>query len=239
MHVKITIIGNSVALRTRPPLQYPDNQNYSQILYSLMASDDAYGSIAIDNRAMGATTTYNVSVNIDSFINSFPNIFIINLGVVDASTREVPLWFYRLASSSKAGFIYFLSKAIYRNILIRFRPFLVRLRGKRSWVSKKKFERNFKQIVHGLSRETNAKIIVMPINIANNRVEKSLPGSRKKHIMYNQVMKKIAETHNHFFIELDELNDVAHYPDGVHFSKKGHEIVSSRLKDVIDTILKK
>ena len=131
-NIKITIIGNSVALRTRPSEIYPLNKNYCKYLEEILNKNLSETNIIVTNKALGATTIYNSIINIDNFVNTFPEFFIINLGVVDASTREIPLWFYRLASSKKNSFFYNVIKFLYRVIIIKFRPFLVRLRFKTS-----------------------------------------------------------------------------------------------------------
>lgn len=233
---KITIIGNSVALRVRPPEKQPANLNYSSLLDGRSNENDLPKGIVVNNKALGALTVYNVVTRIDDFIQTFPDIYIINLGVVDASTREVPLWFYRLASSNKDGFVYRLSKLVYRNLIIKIRPFLVTIRGKRSWIRKSKFKRHYALLLKSLLRETNANIITMPINLANDRVEKQLPGSRKKHQQYNQIIKLLAEQYNQYHIDLTDLESEKHYPDGVHFNTEGHRIIAERLYEKVREI---
>ena len=161
------------------------------------------------------------------------NFFIVNFGVVDASTREIPLWFYRLAQSKNDRLLNKLSNAIYRNILIKVRPCLVKLRGKRSWISKKRFEKYFDFLVDRLLKETNARIISLPINLANNRVEKALPGSLKKHKEYNKIIREKTLQRKQNFVDLSFLNSEEHYPDGVHFSAAGHKLAADEIFKVI------
>ncbi|HAF31116.1 MAG TPA: hypothetical protein DCG75_18925 [Bacteroidales bacterium] len=232
-NLKITIIGNSVALRTRPPEKFPLNKNYGQHLEEIIHSHSPDRSIFIHNKAQGATTIYNTIVKIDELIQTFPDFFIVNLGVVDASTREIPLWFYRLASNKRDRLIYNIPEFLYRNIIIKFRPILVKLRFKRSWISFKEYKRYFEILIKSLIKETNAKIIVLPINLANTRVEKALPGSLKKHIQYNNIMKSIALENDQEFIDLSFLETEKHFPDGIHYSTIGHKIVADEISKII------
>lgn len=239
MHtLKVTIVGNSVALRNRPQAKYPLNKNYSKYLEELLNSELNNTNIFINNKALGACTTYNVITKIDEYIQTFPNFYILNLGVVDASTREIPLWFYRIASSKKDNIIYNFSKILYRAIIVKFRPILVRLRLKKSWISSRKYKKYFETLVKTLSKETNARIIILPINIANNRVEKALPGTKKKHEHYNQIMQNIAENYSQFFLNLSNLKPETHYPDGIHYSGLGHEVVAKKIGEIILKSLK-
>ncbi|MCK5028595.1 MAG: hypothetical protein KAR57_03105 [Bacteroidales bacterium] len=232
-NLKITIIGNSVSLRTRPVEKHPDNKNYGKLLEEFLCQNASDKNIVINNKATGAYTVYNVLTKIDDFVNTFPDYYIINLGVVDASTREIPLWFYRLASSKKKGFVYKLLSFFYRGLIIKARPAFVKLRGKRSWISSKKYRKYFSHLVKTLIKETNAKIIVMPINPANNRVEKELPGSLKNHLLYTKLMKDISLEFSQHFLELNNLNSEEHYPDGVHYSISGHNVVAQELGKII------
>ena len=237
LFTKVTIVGNSVALRVRPPEKYPDNLNYSRLLESTLNNSNIKPPVLIDNRSLGASTVYNVINHIDHFIQAFPDIYIINLGVVDASTREVPLWFYRFASSKKDCFLCRITRMLYRNVIIKMRPFLVKLRGKRSWIKKRKFKKYYNKLLATLLRETNAQIITLPINLADNRVEKELPGSRKKHQQYNEIIKKLSEKYNQYFVDLSDLEPQMHYPDGVHYNINGHQVVAERLSSKIKEIL--
>lgn len=231
--VKITIIGNSVALRVRPPVKQPDNKNYTGFLEEKWVDTEKSKQLAVLNLAKGATTVYNTIQNLDDFIRTFPNYFIINLGVVDASNREIPLWFYRLASSKKDTLLVKLANIIYREIIIKFRPLLVRLRFKRAWISKKKFEKYYTLLVGELLKETNAKIIVIPINIGSDRIEKQLPGTQKRHQEYNAVMQNVADKFEQRVLDITDLSSDRHYSDGVHYNAVGHKIIADKISKII------
>jgi len=224
---KICIIGNSVALRVRPALEHPENKNYYQLLQEV---DNNY---SFYNLASGAQTVKDVYKSIDNYIRIFPTQYIINLGVVDSCTREVPHWFYRLATQKSLNPFYVFITLLYRNIIAKFRNTLVKLRGKTSWISESKFEKYFELIVINILKETNAKIIILSINIANQRVEAQLPGSMKKQKNYNKIMKEIADKYNQVFVETNGIIESDDYPDGVHFSKSGHEKIAKTLSSII------
>lgn len=225
---KICIIGNSVALRVRPPVEIPNNKNYSQLL-----RDNSDNNFDIVNLGYGASTVKDIYGTIDSFIREFPDYYIINLGVVDASTREVPLWFYRLATKKSLNPFYVFNALFYRNILSKFRRSLVNLRGRRSWISQKRFGKYFELIIKSLVKETNAKIIVLSINEANERVEKQLPGSFRKHRIYNLIMKEITNHYTQIFLDTNKILVLTDYPDGVHFSEAGHKKIAEKLHSII------
>jgi len=181
--MKITIIGNSVALRVRPPQEHPNNRNYTYLLKEKLGSE-----VTIENQALGATTIKNWLQFNDAVNNHFPDVFIIQIGVVDSTIREVPLWFYRLANRKVDNGITKIIRSIYRGPIAKLRPILSKTRGSRPWISMKKFDKYYNQLIAGILKETNAQIITLPINLTNERIEKELPGSRKNHEAYNTII---------------------------------------------------
>lgn len=231
--LKIAIIGNSVALRVRPPQIWPDNKNYTVVLRNLLEQELPSYAITVENKGIGASTIYNIILELDRYIHSFPDYYILNLGVVDACTREIPLWLYRLANSNKDSLWHRLWKGIYRGFIVRNRAFWVKLRGKRSWTSEKKFKKYFTTLITELLKETNAKIIVIAINKANERIEKQLPGSTKKIKKYNEIMETICRSKSQTFLTVPDLNAEIHYPDGIHYAVHGHQIIAQHLSNLI------
>ncbi|SNT36103.1 GDSL-like Lipase/Acylhydrolase family protein [Ekhidna lutea] len=229
--MKITILGNSVALRVRPPENQPENKNYT---YWLREKLDP--STTIENISLGATTITNWLKMSDQVINCFPNIYIIHVGVVDSTIREVPLWFYRLSNRKVDNILTKFFKLIYRGVFSKIRAPLSKLRGSRSWVSLKRFEKSYDHLFSMILKDTNAKIIAMPINLANNRVEKQLPGTIKSQKKFNEAIQKVVNKHSQTIVDLDDLRSDQHYPDGVHFNKSGHEIVANKLVSIINEI---
>ncbi len=232
-NLTITIVGNSVALRVRPTQQYPDNNNYTKLLEKELSTQLPSHNVRLINKAIGALTTYDVIQKIDEYINTFPELYILDLGVVDASTREIPRWLNQWINSKKENLILFLIRAFFNHLIKKNRSFFVTLRGKRSWISERKFKIYYTDIVKTLIKETNAKIIAIPINPANQRVEKQLPGSLKKHLEYNKIIEKIIKDHSQEFLNTDFLKPEIHYPDGVHYSPEGHQVIAKKISKII------
>lgn len=237
--IKIIVIGNSVPMRVRPPLAFPNNKNYTVILQGLLENELGDLRIDVDNRAIGASILRDTLNSIESLIQEFPHYYIINFGVVDASTREIPFWFYKYINKPvKSRFKYFCS-GLYAHSIQRHRPFFVKLRGKKSWVHERKFAHQFNLLITALLKETNARLICLSINPASDRIEKQLPGSYQNCIKFNKHIKEIASKHGQMFIDTTELISDGDYPDGVHYSHKGHQVIAAHLKESIIKDLKK
>lgn len=226
--LKLTIIGNSVAMRVRPVEPYPDNRNY----HTLLSDAD----FEVENLAKGGNTIKSAFKDLDTYIGSFPDVFILNFGVVDASTREVPRWFFNLYNSTGQYWYNRFSRWIYNGLIKKARKPLVVLRGKRSWVGKKTYKRLYSLMTERLLKETNAIVIGLSINSADDRVEKALPGSRKNHLAYNQIMKDVLNQERCYFIHVQDDLTAIDYPDGVHYSKSGHKIVAKKISDLIEDL---
>ena len=231
--LKITVIGNSVALRVRPPKYPPENRNYSHLLESNLQEEIKDKLVLVHNMGLGAATIKTCLMHVDRYVSSLPDYIVLNIGVVDACTREVPLWFYRIANSKRYNALSRIFDFLYRGVIIKFRPWLVQLRLKRSWTSESTFKKLYKEFILNLLKDTNAKIITLPINIADERIERELPGSRKKHHRFNAIIEEISSELGLGFLNLESLKPSEYYPDGVHYSMRGHQLVAEKISEII------
>jgi lysophospholipase L1-like esterase len=231
-NLKVTIIGNSVALRVRPPEKHPDNKNYTQYLEEILQKRIKEMIVTVENKSQGALTICDITSSTDNYINSFPRYYVLNIGIVDSCSREVPLWFYRLANSQKDNIFYNFFSFLYRRIIVKMRPFLVYIRGKKGWINPKRFKRHLKNLVHALLKETNAGIIVIPINPVSDRIEKELPGSKKNRLKYNQAIEDITNEFLQYYVNISDIKN-SHVPDGIHYSKEGHAYIAEKLASII------
>ena len=231
--MKITIIGNSVAMRVRPPLNYPENINYTRHLEKILR-ERIEKDTHVQNLSLGGLTIKEVFPQMDEYIRTFPDFYILNLGVVDSCTRDIPYWLFKIIYGNKQDLFHrVIGKLYYSAILKKIRPFLVILRGKRSWISEKKYKRMFCTLIEILIKETNAKIIVLPINLADERVEKQLPGSRSNHIKFNNIMNEACQNERIQYVNFSEFNSNEYYPDGIHFSGRGHKKIAEKTFEII------
>lgn len=236
--IKISVIGNSVAIRVRPPEQYPENLNYTQLLDRKLNQQDTHTNFVVNSLAKGGETVNEMLVNLDNYIRLFPDVYILNIGVVDASTREIPKWFFNIINNKQEGRCRNFMKLLYNGIIKKHRRKLVLLFGKRTWIGKRKFRKAYTTLVSNLIKETNAKIITMAINPSNERIEKEVPGSKENYMVYNDIIKDISKEFGLEHLNFDDLVSKNHYPDGVHYSREGHELVSERILNILKKILK-
>lgn len=233
--LKIAVVGNSVSLRVRPPESYPNNKNYHGFLQDPSFTEEITPfRFHVVNLANGGATVKSTFEQLDEIIRVFPDIYILNLGVVDASTRDIPRWFFKLQHSSRRTILVRISKFIYHGILKRFRRMLVYLRFKSPFIRAKSFERLYCLLVNLLLKETNALIIGMSINIGNERVERGLPGSQNNHKNYNYLIRSCLKRNRCRFLDLTDLDSDIFFPDGIHFSAQGHKKVAERLVQMIN-----
>lgn len=229
--LKITVLGNSVALRTRPVEKRPNNKNYGIILEELLNSSGF--ECSIENRAFQRATSQDILEKLDDYIATFPDYYILNIGVCDAPTREIPYWFAEIINRKKSSLLKNILVYFRNKVILPKRTFFVKLRGKKQWISEKKFERNYSELLKRLEKDTNARFILLSINLANKRIESILPKSAENYIKYNSIIKKLAQNSRAVYLSLDDLDSEIHYPDGTHFSKAGNKEVANRLYQLI------
>ena len=232
--LRITIIGNSVAIRNRPPQKFPNNKNYGLLLEELLQKEHPEQIIMINNMGFSRATITNVVQKYEDYIASMPDYFIINIGVSDASTREIPYWVAEIMNDPQQSWYKTLFTAFHHYCIKPKRSFFVKLRGKKSWISQKKFRKYYKELILFLQKETNARIITIPINPANDRVEKAVPGSSENYKKYNTMIRLITNECEGIYLELDDLDSEVHYPDGIHYSLRGNKLIAEKLFNLIE-----
>lgn len=234
---RITIIGCSVALRVRPPHEDSSkNSNYATLIEEgLNKKDD--NLYIVNNQAFSrAIIKELLRVNSkDKIVASSPDYIIVNLGAVDAPSREIPLWFANILFQRSHLYLYPLVHFIYNYLIKNFlrRP-LVFLRFKRSWTSKSRFNRDLETLYSFFKKDTQAKVIVLGINKGSPRIERQLPGTLRKYHTYNEILKKCTKQYGIDFVDVSDLNSEDHFPDGVHYNVNGHEIIAERIKTIIE-----
>ncbi len=233
-NLKIAIVGNSLGLRVRPPEKFPYNKNYGVILEELLQKRYPQKVVWVENLSMGRATILDTWANIDNILNAFPNYYIINLGVTDASTREIPLWYSNIINSRRPSWLRTLFMGFYLFVIKRIRPQLVLLRGKRPWISKRRFAKHFEKLIKFLKKETNAKIIIISINKAGKRIEKLLPGSSQNYLLYNKIIKNIALKHGALYLDSMSVVPEEYLPDGIHLSIEGNKIIAEEIFKLIE-----
>jgi len=105
---KIVIIGNSVALRVKPPLEAPHNKNYGAVLQDLLTSENPGRTLLGNNK--GRLLISEVFGRFDEYVQGFTDYYIINLGFVDAFTLEIPSTYANIFPSDKNTPFYILMK---------------------------------------------------------------------------------------------------------------------------------
>lgn len=228
-NIKVVIIGNSVGLRIRPPGKFPDNKTYGALVEEQLQRTHPEKVILVRNLCIGRATIWEILQVRNELLREFPDYYVINYGVSDASTREIPLWYSNIINNNKVSFTKKIFSFFYVYVIKRIRPYLVRVRGKKTWVSKNNFKRYYGEIVRFLIKGTNAKLIILSINKPTARIESELPGSTEKYIEYNEIIKDISDQYNAHYIDTTNLIPDIHTPDGIHFSLDGHHEIARKI----------
>lgn len=226
---KIVIVGNSVALRIRPPRQNEDDVSYAEIL------DDKLSNTSVINRAVGDTVMPHASVWMDELIAYHANCYILNYGIVDACTRSVPRWMWNFIHNDNPhhGIIKKILRFLFNFFETRSRKVLTVIRGKRAWTSRAAFAFKYEKMLRFLQKDTSAQLICIGINRPSARIERFLPGSVRNVQRYNEVIRQLANKYNSVYVETFYDFDETLIPDGIHFNAEGHRKLAGMLLDVI------
>jgi lysophospholipase L1-like esterase len=165
----------------------------------------------------------------DEILNTFPDYYIVSLGVTDASTREIPLWYSNIINNNCVSNTKKVFTGLYGVLIKPLRPYLVRIRRYKTWTHVTEFRKYYNALIDFLLKGTNANILLLSINNTTERVELELPGSRENYMKYNQIIKEESTKQRVKYIDTWDLNPDIFLPDGIHYSLAGHEEISDRL----------
>lgn len=227
---KILILGNSVAIRTRP--REVQSLNYGEIL-KIDLNNTSLSCSQIINKAFSRATIREIYQKKHLFLKENPDLIIFNIGVVDASTREIPLWFANCLKNNENKYIGTIFNSIHHYIFRRYNSFFVKMRRYKTWIDQDEFEATLYQLSNMIKKETNASLAFIGINNGNQRVEDKIPGSKNNYIIYNRIIEKVANTFGSFFIDVQDLTSEQHFPDGIHYNIEGHKVIAARIKKIL------
>ncbi len=231
--MKCVIIGNSVALRVRP------KEPTSSLVYGTILENsklDNGEKIEVKNFGMSRLLVTEAFRNKDVYIREFPDVFIINLGCVDAPLRDIPLWMSDILFFRKKSRLFKFLNTLYLYFIKRYSNIFVHLRFHTPWVRKKKFKSYFRKLISEIIKETNANIILLGINSGNKLMDNKLPNTQKRYRIYNSIIENIALEFKLNHINVSDLNSSSHYPDGVHYNLAGHTIIANRILHYLNTL---
>lgn len=242
--LRIVVLGNSVALRIRPPRDIPGERTYAEWL-----RHDGH-EVTVSARG-GVLLSEAFATLEDDVICRFPDWVIVNHGVVEACPRRTVRWINNRTIEN-----YYLNAPLgrpysYANSMTRARQLLWRLANgsirrlagllglRWHWASPARFLEVLERTIGVILKETHAEVIVLGLNPASGRVEEQLPGSIAAIGAVNSAMARMSgrlgprvrfvDPHQY----LSGLPAERVVPDGIHFSAEGHHLTAERLRAVL------
>lgn len=236
----VCILGNSVALKIRPPRRDATERTYGELLES------AGWSVRNLSRA-GVTIADAFAFYEDDIISRFPDAVIFNFGVVEVSRRRL----FRRVWYGAAPHNMFLNRltgrphpsSLFTRRLRRWPWVLVgkisewiarTLRVSWTWLTPAQLTEVQGEMLKLLFKETAACAVVLGANPCSDRVETILPGTRRSIAEANQALGKLVSNFPRAaFIDpavcIPETDAARLIPDGVHYSAEGHRALAGRI----------
>ena len=231
--LRVAIIGNSVAVRTRPYDDINRDLNYGIILESILKNSSGPKDAVVFNYGGHRVTIVEGLQQVEKACKENPEFVVLNFGIVVACSREIPLWFSNIMVRSKIKIIRKVLEFIYDYTFKRNRPWFTKLRNYKPWTSPTIFENSLDQIVASINSKCICHVLILTINKPSTRIENQLPGSIVRVEKYNEIICKLAEKHGLKLISSMDFNQEIDYPDGVHYSKTGNTKIANQIASVI------
>ncbi len=231
----IVVIGNSVALRVRPPEveQRNLNKTYAKILEETLNESSSKTFWLVHNHSISRYMVDEAFRARDHLVSYNADFYIINLGCVEVPNREIPRWYSDIIFDRKLKIVKPLMQFIYNNMIKRVRYPLVQLRGFTPWISKKKFLKIYGDLLKLILKETSAQILMIGINEANENIDAVLPKTSSKYHNYNNALKEMANAFKVKFIGTEDFQADKHFPDNVHYNQAGHQLLTNKILKAI------
>ncbi|MEM7573475.1 MAG: SGNH/GDSL hydrolase family protein [Bacteroidota bacterium] len=219
---KLVIVGNSVGIRIRPHLRQ-ESRNYGQRLVQLLNEQADRDTLwVVENLSFPRATLYDIQDHLPAIVAAQGDIYLLNLGVCDAATREIPRWMSDLILRPRKDWRSRLLGQWHERVVKPNRSFFVKLRGKSSWMTEQRFTREYRKLIRLIHGNTPGHLICLSILPANERVERELPGSAARYQKFNMIIAQLAQEEAAHFYELTDYEPEADYPDGTHLNDQGH-----------------
>lgn len=239
--MKICVIGNSVGFKIRPPRAAPDERTYSEIL-------EAAGHCVKNVSKAGVLLQEAYGLLEDEVITFFPDVVVINHGVVEVCYRTS----VRVANNAAIPNVYLNSVFGREYQFVNSRGFSIVNLGRRAmnwairigagalglkwqWMRSEDFVEVVGATCALIQKETNARIFVMGITPSSSRVERMLKGTGERITHTNRLLRDYcaAAGPRMHFVDVEQCipeSDLpAMVPDGIHFSAAGHRVIAERL----------
>ncbi len=238
--LRVVILGNSVALRVRPPRATADEGTYAEWLRRL-----GYDVRVVARAGVVAGEMFRTLE--DDVVTAFPDRVILNLGVVEVCTRRTVRWLnnrpirnYYLNAVLGTPFVFPSRASRVMDLAWRLVNGLTRrgaaLAGLEwQWLPLPRFRQVLSSLIEVLLKETGAGIVVLGINPTSPRINERLPGSPEAIAKANAVLEALCGELGprvRFLAPTACFGDLPlelAVPDGIHFSAGAHRRVAERL----------
>ncbi|AEG18373.1 SGNH/GDSL hydrolase family protein [Methanobacterium paludis] len=228
----VTVVGDSLSM-VRPSEGIVYQDTYSFKLQKLLGSEF---HVVQRSKRMNDFLSQSYQLE-DDVLNNGSNVVVFHIGIVDCAPRLF---------GKKRHFILnlFLQYPVIKNLaylLIKFKS-----RYRRFWthyfpktfVSESKFRERLEYIVNEIRKKTNSSIILINIADTTERNKFKSYDFEKNIKNYNEIIKEVVKKNYDIcnllnFYDLTKNKEKLLLEDGIHISKKGHDILANSLYNKI------
>jgi hypothetical protein len=160
------------------------------------------------------------------------DIFVLHVGIVECIRRIYPITIRRAVNS--------LGSRKIRDWINNFeKGLLMTPLNRDGWISPKEFGQALRLICLEVERKIRPKIlIVVTINRANEKFERTHPGTNRNVALHNMEIEALGGTKNIKILRADRiLSSNCFLVDGIHLNREGHQLLARTMVDSINNWL--
>lgn len=235
---RIVVVGSSLGYFIRPERTRLDERTYGEVLEEELLARGVAARVANSSRWTMIVPEVNAAVE-PLVLGHTPDVVVVNVGLVDAQPRTLPLSWFRWAFA-RAPSEHVLRRrwrglagpalaAYYR----RLGPAVARSPLGVPRVPVERFERELVLLLDIIRSERAALVVLLGITPPGANVEAVLPGTSKSVATHDAVLRRLAERPDVDYLDVTALGlDLATVaPDGIHFGPEGHRRLGLALAD--------
>jgi lysophospholipase L1-like esterase len=235
--MKIVILGNSVVLNMVPPRTQKNDGVFAELLASSLVTKGVDASVII-SAEHGTVITEGLRSLERNALRHFPDVVIINYGIVDCTPRLFAKWWVNYVKMRSPWPIEDTLKVFFRKITSGLSNGYLRIIKGRSWVPISVFRKALCMMLDNIRRETMARIILVNIPPSTPKRDSAIKGLDEEIVRYNSAIEDIARLKGAFVIDAYRITQkwgvTEILPEGFHYNARGHALIAEEIVKRLD-----
>jgi hypothetical protein len=244
--IKVVVAGSSVSLFVTPVRSRRDEGTYGELLPAVLAESGVRADVEHVGQWFQVVTEIRPKYE-HAIRNRFPDVLILDYGIIECQPNFVPLPLMRHFSTwdvSSRPLSQWYRRHLSWRLWVGLRWFgrvtAARTTSHSYRVSPKRFRWEMRRIIELAREETGCLVLVLDLDPPGERFTRWIPGVDVRRDRYQEILRSlVAELDDPDVRFVEASSSIAEFgfeqmlPDGIHRSAAGHAMTADMLADVV------